>query len=60
MPGIEPIDEKTGENVGSFTILWGEDSHIKRLCHSTWLLHLHSTVNIQPFYPVFPLGGLHG
>ena len=29
----------------------------ERLCHSMWLFHLHSTVKIQPFYPVFPLAG---
>ena len=23
--------------------------------HSMWLFHLHSTVNIQPFSPAFPL-----
>ena len=26
-----------------------------RLCYSMWLFHLHSTVKIQPFSPVFPL-----
>ena len=24
-------------------------------CHGMWLVHLHGTVNIQPFSPVFPL-----
>ena len=27
------------------------------ICHGMWLVHLHSTVNIQPFSPVFPLAG---
>ena len=26
-----------------------------RPCHSIWLLHLHSALKIQPFYPAFPL-----
>ena len=24
-------------------------------CHGMWLVHLHGTVNIQPFSPFFPL-----
>ena len=32
-------------------------SFMKRLCYSLWLFHLHSTVKIQPFSPVFPLAG---
>ena len=27
----------------------------RKVLSSMWLLHLHSTVKIQPFYPVFPL-----
>ena len=26
-----------------------------RLCHSMWLFHIHRMVNIQIFYPLFPL-----
>ena len=26
-----------------------------RLCHGMWLFHLHSTLKLQLFYPVFPL-----
>ena len=33
----------------------GEDAFYKRLHHDIWLLHPHSTVKMQPFYPVFPL-----
>ena len=25
------------------------------ICHGMWLVHLHGTVNIQPFSPFFPL-----
>ena len=32
---------------GLFRLLW--------LCHGMWLFHLHRTVNIQAFSPVFPL-----
>ena len=32
----------------------------KRLCHSMWLLHLNSTVKIQPFLSSFLLGGIQG
>ena len=28
---------------------------MERLRHGMWLLHLHSTMGIQPFSPVFPL-----
>ena len=41
---MEPTSGKIGENI-----------YFSRLCYSTWLFHLHSTVKIQPFYPVFPL-----
>ena len=30
-------------------------SEKERLCHGMWLFHLHSTVDIQPFSPAFPL-----
>ena len=29
----------------------------ERPCSGLWLFHLHSTVKIQPFSPIFPLAG---
>ena len=45
-PSVEKLEEKP-----LFSAYCGN----KRLCHSMWVFHLHSTVNMRPFSPVFPL-----
>ena len=45
-PSVEKLEEKP-----LFSAYCGN----KRFCHSMCVFHLHSTVNMRPFSPVFPL-----
>ena len=56
---VSPLAESTAKTF-CWLFLWNFEekstSHFyDRLCHSVWWFHLHSTVKIQPFSPVFPL-----
>ena len=38
-----------------FNYLKFKINFLKKLCHGMWLFHLHSTLKLQLFYPIFPL-----
>ena len=38
-----------------FNYLKFKMNFLEKLCHGMWLFHLHSTLKLQLFYPVFPL-----
>ena len=50
---MEPTREKWERKAYSF-------QYIDRFCYSMWLFHLHGAVENTTFFPVFPLGGIHG